>query len=56
MHQPELFESLERDKLLADLFQAYYDARKNKRNTHSALSFEMRYERELFRLCDEILN
>ena len=56
MNQPELFESLERSKLLADLFQAYYDARKNKRNTHSALSFEMRYERELFRLCDEILN
>jgi len=56
MYQPELFESFERDKLLADLFQAYYDARKNKRNTHSALSFEMHYERELFRLCDEILN
>jgi len=56
MNQPELFELIERNKLLADLFQAYYDARKNKRNTHSALSFEMRYERGLFRLCDEILN
>ena len=39
---------------LTDLFQAYYDARKNKRNTINALAFEMNYERELFRLHKEI--
>ena len=55
MIQIELFELHDREKLLVDLFHAYYAARKNKRNTHSALSFEMHYERELFRLCDEIL-
>ena len=55
MTQIELFESYNRDKLLADLFNAYYDARKNKRNSHSALAFELNYERELFKLCDEIL-
>ena len=29
------------DKLLTDLFQAYYDARRYKRNTMSALNFEI---------------
>ncbi len=43
-------------KLLADLFQAYFDARKNKRKTQSAIKFEMNYEREIFKLRDEILN
>lgn len=41
-------------KLLLDLFQAYYDARRNKRNTVNALKFEMHYEEELFRLWEEI--
>jgi retron-type reverse transcriptase len=54
--QQDLFQSNIRDVLLSDLFQAYYDARKNKRNTHSVLAFELHYEHELFRLCDEILN
>lgn len=39
---------------LADLFEAYVDCRRNKRNTMNALSFELDYERELITLCDEI--
>jgi len=40
--------------LLYDLFQAYYDARKNKRNTISALGFEIDYEKNLFKLYEEL--
>lgn len=40
--------------LLYDLFQAYYDARKNKRSTINALAFEINYESKLFELCEEI--
>jgi len=43
-------------KLTADLFQAYFDARKNKRKTNSALKFELNYEAELFKLRDEIIS
>ena len=43
-------------KLLYDLFQAYYDARKNKRNTINALAFEIDYEAKLFELYEEIKN
>lgn len=42
--------------LLEDLFQAYYDARKNKRNSLSALAFELEYEKNLLQLYDEIKN
>ncbi len=47
--------SFERN-LLYDLFQAYYDARKNKRNTINALKFEIDYESKLFELYEEIKN
>jgi RNA-directed DNA polymerase len=43
-------------KLLEDLFRAYFDARKNKRKTISALKFELNYEAELFKLHDEIIS
>lgn len=43
-------------QLLYDLFQAYFDARKNKRNTINALAFEVDYERNLFRLYEKIKN
>ena len=43
-------------QLLYDLFQAYYDARKNKRSTINALKFEMYYEKNLFELYEEIKN
>jgi retron-type reverse transcriptase len=39
-----------------ELFQAYYDCRKNKRNTTNALAFEMNYESNLLRLYEEINN
>ena len=43
-------------KLLEDLFQAYFDARKHKRKTASAIKFELNFEAEIFRLRDEIQN
>lgn len=43
-------------QLLYDLFQAYFDARKNKRNTINALAFEIDYERKLLELYKEIKN
>lgn len=42
-------------KLLYDLFRAYYDARRNKRSTVSALAFEVNYEQNLFELHQEIV-
>jgi retron-type reverse transcriptase len=42
------------DTLLQDLFRAYYDARKNKRNTVNQLRFELKLEENLFRLYAEI--
>jgi retron-type reverse transcriptase len=55
MQQPNLFEPQDREKLLLHLFRAYYDARQNKRNKHSALLFELHYEHELFWLAGDIL-
>lgn len=43
-------------KLLIDLFRAYYDARRNKRSTINALAFEAEYEKNLFRLYEDIVN
>ncbi|MDE6046900.1 MAG: reverse transcriptase/maturase family protein, partial [Alistipes sp.] len=42
------------EKLLTDLFKAYYDARQNKRNTLSQLRFEMDLEDNLLQLYHEI--
>ena len=36
------------------MFQAYYDARENKRSTINALAFEIDYETKLFELYEEI--
>ena len=41
---------------LQDLFQAYFDARRHKRRSASALRFEMHYERNLFTLYEEIIS
>lgn len=38
------------------IFQAYYEARKNKRHTHNQLLFEIEYESKLLALCSEIKN
>ncbi len=40
--------------LIEDIFQAYYDARKNKRNSESALEFELEYEKNLVQLFWDI--
>lgn len=42
------------DALLVDVFQAYYDARRNKRNTPSQLRFELDLERNLVGLCHDL--
>ena len=44
------------DQLLHDLFRAYYDARRNKRNKLNSLAFEVDYERKLIELAGEIQN
>lgn len=40
--------------LLDDLFRAYFDTRRHKRNTHSQLAFEFDYEHNLIELCRQI--
>lgn len=42
------------EKLLEDLFKAYYDARRNKRNSKSQLHFELNLEENLIDLYKEI--
>lgn len=39
-----------------DLFQAYFDARKHKRNIVNQINFEIDYERNIIELCEEIIN
>ena len=41
---------------LKELFQAYYDARKNKRKTVNALQFEIDYESKIIKLYQELIN
>lgn len=55
MTQLELFPSVDKDKIITDLFQAYFDARKNKRNTLNALKFEKDFESNIFNLADDIV-
>ena len=55
MDQLTLFETADKEKIILDLFQAYFDARKNKRNTINALKFEKNFEQNLFELCEEII-
>ncbi len=45
---------MKKSNLLADLFAAYYDARKNKRNTVNQLRFEIDMEHNLYSLFEEI--
>ena len=41
---------------LEELFEAYFDCRKNKRNTANASAFEIDYENKLVKLYEEINN
>jgi len=54
--QLSLFGKQNEDKILTDLFQAYFDARRNKRNTINALAFEQHFEENIFRLYEEIIS
>ena len=45
-----------KELILSDLFHAYYDARKNKRNTINQLQFEIEYERNIFELYRQIIS
>lgn len=47
---------MKKEQLLPDLFRAYFDARRNKRNTINQLRFELHFESEIMSLCDEILS
>ncbi len=46
----------DREQVKIDLFKAYFNARKNKRNTINALVFEKHLEANLFSLLNEIIN
>ena len=45
-----------REQLLEDLYKAYYDARRHKRNKPYQLRFEAHLDENLNQLCDELLN
>ena len=45
---------MKEDTLLLDVFHAYYDARRHKRNTHSQLEFEFNLEENLVKLYAEL--
>lgn len=47
---------LDTDKLLYALFRAYYDARQYKRNTKSAMNFEIEYEKKILELREDLVN
>jgi retron-type reverse transcriptase len=52
--QLELFSHIDYSKLTEELFSAYFDCRRNKRNTQNALRFEKHLEKNVFELIDEI--
>ena len=54
MQNTNLFSEIDKERITQDLFQAYFDARKNKRNTINALLFEKHFEANIFTLLDEI--
>ena len=54
--QLTLFEPKPTLDFTEELFDAYFDCRRNKRNTINALAFEKHFEHHLFKLKEEILN
>lgn len=46
---------ISKEQLLVDIFKAYYDARKHKRNTRNQLRFEVTLEENLVNLRDELM-
>jgi hypothetical protein len=49
-----LLSSIMEDFTLKDLFKAYFECRKGKRNTHSALQFEYNLEANLMKLYQDL--
>jgi len=47
---------LDKEKLLLDLFQAYYDTRQHKRNKNTAVKFEMNYESKILALRNDLVD
>jgi retron-type reverse transcriptase len=56
MKQPGLFDPIIPDDFTESLFHAYFDCRRNKRNTLNALKFELHFEKYIFELADDIRN
>lgn len=56
MSQLTLFPRFDQSDLTEELFEAYFECRKNKRNSPSALRFERRLESRLFALSDTLYN
>jgi hypothetical protein len=55
MHQLSLLDSVPTPAIeLADVFEAYFNCRKHKRNTRNALAFEVDYEIRLLELWADI--
>ena len=54
MPQLSLFDELHQLDLTEELFEAYYECRRNKRNSPSALAFERNFEERLFALSDRL--
>ena len=46
---------MDKTDLIKELLYSYYDARKNKRNTYNQLSFELKYEKNIISLAEQIL-
>jgi len=53
--QLQLFNIYDKEKILYDLFRAYYAARKNKRNTINSIKFEKNFEHKIFTLHKSII-
>jgi RNA-directed DNA polymerase len=52
--QLDLFSQIDYSQLTEEVFTAYFDCRKNKRNSHNALQFEKHLEQNVFKLIDEL--
>jgi hypothetical protein len=48
-------EKINNEKILEDLFKAYFSARVNKRKKKTSLEFELNFERNILKIYDEIL-
>jgi RNA-directed DNA polymerase len=51
-----LFSTPDEVQLIEELFEAYFECRRNKRNTRSALAYERSFEQKVFRLAERVLS